>query len=142
MNSMYSRCLTGTRYQHGPDPRHRRGGTAAEGPHHGGPGIGPLRLGHAPGGTGNSGVILSLIFRGFSRAMKDKDTMDGIDLADALNAGVVAAYKAVMKPAEGTVLHRLRLRGTRAGRRRRKTPPLSMCWDRPLSGPGRPWRTR
>ena len=48
------------------------------------------------GARGNSGVILSLIFRGFSRAMKDKDTMDGIDLADALNAGVVAAYKAVM----------------------------------------------
>lgn len=94
------------------------------------------------GARGNSGVILSLIFRGFSRAMKDKDTMDGIDLADALNAGVVAAYKAVMKPAEGTVLTVSRLAGDRAGRRRRKTPPLSMCWDRPLSGPGRPWRTR
>lgn len=43
--------------------------------------------------------------------MKDKDTMDGIDLADALNAGVVAAYKAVMKPAEGTVLTVSRLGG-------------------------------
>ena len=61
-------------------------------------------------------MILSLIFRGFSRAMKDKDTMDGIDLADALNAGVVAAYKAVMKPAEGTVLTVSRLAGDRAGR--------------------------
>ena len=68
------------------------------------------------GARGNSGVILSLIFRGFSRAMKDKDTMDGIDLADALNAGVVAAYKAVMKPAEGTVLTVSRLAGDRAGR--------------------------
>lgn len=48
--------------------------------------------------------------------MKDKDTMDGIDLADALNAGVVAAYKAVMKPAEGTVLTVSRLAGDRAGR--------------------------
>ena len=39
------------------------------------------------GARGNSGVILSLIFRGFYRAMKDKETMDGIDLADGLNAG-------------------------------------------------------
>ena len=43
------------------------------------------------GARGNSGVILSLIFRGFSKAMKDKETMDGIDLADGLNAGVIAA---------------------------------------------------
>ncbi len=68
------------------------------------------------GARGNSGVILSLIFRGFSRAMKDKEEMDGIDLADALNAGVIAAYKAVMKPAEGTVLTVSRLAGDRAGR--------------------------
>ena len=68
------------------------------------------------GARGNSGVILSLIFRGFSRAMKDKSEMNGIDLADALNAGVIAAYKAVMKPAEGTVLTVSRLAGERAGR--------------------------
>ena len=68
------------------------------------------------GARGNSGVILSLIFRGFSRAMKDKTEMNGIDLADALNAGVIAAYKAVMKPAEGTVLPVSRLAGERAGR--------------------------
>ena len=68
------------------------------------------------GARGNSGVILSLIFRGLSRAMKDKDTMDGIDLADAINAGVIAAYRAVMKPAEGTLLTVSRLAGDRAGR--------------------------
>ena len=68
------------------------------------------------GARGTSGVILSLIFRGFSRAMKDKTDMNGIDLADALNAGVIAAYKAVMKPAEGTVLTVSRLAGERAGR--------------------------
>ena len=68
------------------------------------------------GARGNSGVILSLIFRGFSRAMKDKQTMDGIDLADAINAGVIAAYRAVMKPAEGTLLTVSRLAGDRAGR--------------------------
>ena len=68
------------------------------------------------GARGNSGVILSLIFRGFSKALKDKQTMDGIDLADGLNAGVIAAYRAVMKPAEGTVLTVSRLAGDRAGR--------------------------
>ncbi|MBR3751976.1 MAG: DAK2 domain-containing protein [Ruminiclostridium sp.] len=68
------------------------------------------------GARGNSGVILSLIFRGFSKALKDKETMDGIDLADGLNAGVIAAYKAVMKPAEGTVLTVSRMAGDRAGR--------------------------
>ena len=68
------------------------------------------------GARGNSGVILSLIFRGFSKAVKEKETMDGIDLAEALNAGVVAAYKAVMKPAEGTVLTVSRLAGDRASR--------------------------
>ena len=68
------------------------------------------------GARGNSGVILSLIFRGFSKAVKDKETMDGIDLADGLNAGVIAAYRAVMKPAEGTVLTVSRLAGDRAGR--------------------------
>ena len=67
------------------------------------------------GARGNSGVILSLIFR-FSKAMKDKETMDGIDLADGINAGVIAAYRAVMKPAEGTVLTVSRLAGDRAGR--------------------------
>ena len=68
------------------------------------------------GARGNSGVILSLLFRGFSKAMKDKETMDGIDLADGINAGVIAAYRAVMKPAEGTVLTVSRLAGDRAGR--------------------------
>ena len=66
------------------------------------------------GARGNSGVILSLIFRGFSKALKEKDTMDGIDLAEGLNAGVAAAYRAVMKPAEGTVLTVSRLAGQRA----------------------------
>ncbi len=56
------------------------------------------------GARGNSGVILSLLFRGFSKAVKEKDTIDGRDLAIALDFGVAAAYKAVMKPAEGTIL--------------------------------------
>ena len=56
------------------------------------------------GARGNSGVILSLLFRGFAKAIKDRETMDGRDLAIALDFGVAAAYKAVMKPAEGTIL--------------------------------------
>lgn len=56
------------------------------------------------GARGNSGVILSLLFRGVSKALKEHDTADGVVLAAALNEGVSAAYKAVMKPAEGTIL--------------------------------------
>ena len=56
------------------------------------------------GARGNSGVILSLLFRGFSKSLKGKLEADGKDFADALTAGVEAAYKAVMKPAEGTIL--------------------------------------
>jgi len=56
------------------------------------------------GARGNSGVILSLLFRGFSRSMKDLDSADAKAFANALRSGVDSAYKAVMKPAEGTVL--------------------------------------
>ena len=56
------------------------------------------------GARGNSGVILSLLFRGFAKAVKEKETIDGRDFAIALDFGVAAAYKAVMKPAEGTIL--------------------------------------
>ncbi len=66
------------------------------------------------GARGNSGVILSLLFRGFSKAVKEKETMDGRDLAIALDFGVAAAYKAVMKPAEGTILTVSRLAAARA----------------------------
>ena len=66
------------------------------------------------GARGNSGVILSLLFRGFAKAVKDKDTIDGRDLAIALDFGVAAAYKAVMKPAEGTILTVSRLAAAQA----------------------------
>ena len=56
------------------------------------------------GARGNSGVITSLLFRGFSKYLKEKETADGLDFAMALTDGVEAAYKAVMKPAEGTIL--------------------------------------
>ncbi len=56
------------------------------------------------GARGNSGVILSLLFRGFSKGLKGKAEADGAALAEALALGVEAAYKAVMKPTEGTIL--------------------------------------
>ena len=66
------------------------------------------------GARGNSGVILSLLFRGVSKALKEKETADGHALAAALTEGVGAAYKAVMKPAEGTILTVSRLSAVRA----------------------------
>ena len=56
------------------------------------------------GARGNSGVILSLLFRGFSKGIEGKESISGIDLANALGLGVEDAYKAVMKPTEGTIL--------------------------------------
>ena len=56
------------------------------------------------GARGNSGVILSLLFRGISKGLKGRETADAATFAAAMQEGVSAAYKAVMKPAEGTVL--------------------------------------
>ncbi len=56
------------------------------------------------GARGNSGVILSLIFRGFSKAFKDTEEANSQDIANAFRLGTEAAYKAVMKPTEGTIL--------------------------------------
>ncbi len=63
-----------------------------------------LSMGALRGARGNSGVILSQLFRGFSRACKDETNMDAKLLARALMMGSEAAYKAVMKPKEGTIL--------------------------------------
>ena len=56
------------------------------------------------GARGNSGVITSLLFRGFSKGLKHKTEAGAADLVEALEIGVAAAYKAVMKPTEGTIL--------------------------------------
>ncbi len=56
------------------------------------------------GARGNSGVILSLLFRGISKGFKGKKEADALTFAYACNLGVEAAYKAVMKPTEGTIL--------------------------------------
>ncbi len=66
------------------------------------------------GARGNSGVILSLLFRGISKALKGHEECDGVLWAAALQEGVDAAYKAVMKPAEGTILTVARLAAAKA----------------------------
>ena len=66
------------------------------------------------GARGNSGVILSLLFRGLSKSVKGLEEMDGVQLAAAMSEGVTTAYGAVMKPAEGTVLTVSRLAAARA----------------------------
>lgn len=66
------------------------------------------------GARGNSGVILSLLFRGLSKSLKGRDSADAASFAAAMQEGVSSAYKAVMKPAEGTVLTVSRLAAKRA----------------------------
>ena len=63
-----------------------------------------LSKGLLMGARGNSGVITSQLFRGFGQSIKGKEELDGKDLAQAFQAGVEVAYKAVMKPVEGTIL--------------------------------------
>lgn len=66
------------------------------------------------GARGNSGVILSLIFRGFNKALQEKDVLDAKTFCEALQEGVNSAYKAVMKPTEGTILTVARLASEQA----------------------------
>ena len=79
------------------------------------------------GARGNSGVILSLLFRGISKGCKGLEEADGVQLAAALTAGVEAAYRAVMKPTEGTILTVARLAAER-GREvaARESDPLTV----------------
>ena len=81
------------------------------------------------GARGNSGVILSLLFRGFAKVVKEKETIDGRDLAIALDFGVAAAYKAVMKPAEGTILTVSRLAAAAAAAAAREDAGIEHVLD-------------
>ena len=74
------------------------------------------------GARGNSGVILSLLFRGISKSAKGLVEMDGPALAAAMGEGVATAYGAVMKPAEGTVLTVSRLAAARAAQAVQENP--------------------
>jgi uncharacterized protein len=70
---------------------------------------GALAKGLLMGARGNSGVILSQIFRGFSKSTEGKQTLSAQDISDAFIAGTEIAYKSVMKPTEGTILTVVRM---------------------------------
>ena len=84
------------------------------------------------GARGNSGVILSLLFRGLAKAIKEKQTIDGRDLALALDFGVAAAYNAVMKPAEGTILTVSRMSAARAAGAAREDDALESVLEQAI----------
>lgn len=73
------------------------------------------------GARGNSGVILSLLFRGLSKGLAGKTTATGEDIAKSLGLGVAAAYKSVMKPTEGTILTVAREASEEAAKRAAET---------------------
>ncbi len=81
------------------------------------------------GARGNSGVILSLIFRGFSKGMKNLKTAKCENFANSLELGVDAAYKAVMKPTEGTILTVARMSAQTARSSCLDTNELSVFWS-------------
>ncbi|MBP2019723.1 DAK2 domain fusion protein YloV [Symbiobacterium terraclitae] len=81
-----------------------------------------LAQGSLMGARGNSGVILSQLFRGFAKYLDGKTTVDGRELARALQEGVDTAYKAVMKPVEGTILTVAREAAAAAQQAGRKSP--------------------
>ncbi|MBQ7473333.1 MAG: DAK2 domain-containing protein [Oscillospiraceae bacterium] len=79
------------------------------------------------GARGNSGVILSLLFRGISRRLKGLETAGAEEFTAAMNEGVDAAYKAVMKPAEGTILTVSRLASAAAAQAAGSGSDLETC---------------
>ena len=80
------------------------------------------------GARGNSGVILSLIFRGISKGLTDVEEAGCDDFAKALSLGVEAAYKAVMKPVEGTILTVARLSAEKAKETALSTNDTTVFW--------------
>ena len=85
------------------------------------------------GARGNSGVILSLLFRGLSRHLKGFTECDGGVWAEALQEGVDAAYKAVMKPAEGTILTVARLAAAKAAEAARENNHIEFVHEAALA---------
>ncbi len=81
------------------------------------------------GARGNSGVILSLLFRGFSKGLAGMETAEGADLANALEIGVQAAYKSVMKPTEGTILTVARMGAQQAQLTARENSDPVAVWE-------------
>ncbi len=95
---------------------------------------GRIAHGALMGARGNSGVILSQIFRGFAAAIKDRDEIDGRDLALALNEARTMAYRAVMRPVEGTMLTVIRGAAERASQAAERTPSLATVLHAAVAG--------
>ncbi len=81
------------------------------------------------GARGNSGVITSLLFKGFDKGLKDKKEASTMDIALSLEAGVERAYKAVMKPTEGTILTVARLAAEKAKELAAENDDVASFWD-------------
>lgn len=81
------------------------------------------------GARGNSGVITSLLFRGFSKGLKGKKEASCEDIAVSLELGVDGAYKAVMKPTEGTILTVARLASQKAREMVNTTDNVALLWE-------------
>ncbi|MDE7280600.1 MAG: DAK2 domain-containing protein, partial [Ruminiclostridium sp.] len=81
------------------------------------------------GARGNSGVILSLLFRGFSKGLSGKTTAEAQDIAKSLSLGVEAAYKSVMKPTEGTILTVTRESAEAASRKAAENTDITELFD-------------
>ncbi len=81
------------------------------------------------GARGNSGVILSLLFRGMSKGLAGKKDANCEDMANALELGVKAAYKAVMKPTEGTILTVARVASEKAQEIANSTNDVAVFWN-------------
>jgi uncharacterized protein len=92
-----------------------------------------IAYGSLMGARGNSGVILSQIFRGFARAIAERDAIDGRDIAKALTAAREMAYKAVMRPVEGTMLSVIRVAAERAETVAARTPALQAVLSEALT---------
>lgn len=86
------------------------------------------------GARGNSGVILSQIFRGFSRALEGREEIDGRDIAKSLESARTMAYKAVMRPVEGTMLTVIRGADEQARLVAARTPALATVLDAAAAG--------
>lgn len=86
------------------------------------------------GARGNSGVILSILFRGFSKLFSERETINGFDVAEALEMGVKAAYGAVTKPTEGTMLTVGRLAAERAKRAAKVNNDMVYVWSEICEG--------
>ena len=81
------------------------------------------------GARGNSGVIISILFRGFAQGLKDMEEVNGKNLAAALGIGVDGAYKAVMKPAEGTILTVARMAYEAGVEAAKENPEVEFVWQ-------------